>query len=123
VPARLFLRIVTGGVALLPWRALAPLGALLGWLAGSVLRIRRRAVVSAMTRAGIPEASRAATAMYANLGAGIFELLWLSGSRSERRAQALREHVILDDDLRTMDDVLGLDGVPLTEGDRVRAPA
>jgi len=28
-----------------------------------------------------------------------------------------------DDDLRTMDDVLGLDGVPLTEGDRVRAPA
>ena len=100
MPASLFLRTVAGSVALLPWGTLAPLGALLGWLAGSVLRIRRRAVVSAMMRAGIPEASRAATAMYANLGAGILELLWLSGSRPQRRAQALHEHVILDDDLQ-----------------------
>jgi Kdo2-lipid IVA lauroyltransferase/acyltransferase len=96
---RVALRALVSAVALLPWSALAPLGAFVGWLAGSLLRIRRAAVVSAMDRASIPDANREARAMYAGLGAGLLELLWLSGARPATRARALREHVILDEDL------------------------
>jgi len=86
-------------VALFSWDALARAGGVLGWLAGSVLRIRRAAVEAAMTRAGVASPAAAATAMYRGLGAGVFELLWLAGVSPERRERALQEHVRLDDDL------------------------
>ncbi|HSO40957.1 MAG TPA: lysophospholipid acyltransferase family protein [Labilithrix sp.] len=93
------LRVVVAVVARLPWRSLAWLGGALGWLAGSVLRIRRSAVVAAMERASIPHPSAEASAMYAGLGTGLFELFWLSGASPARRERALREHVVLDEDL------------------------
>ncbi len=65
-------------VGLLPWGSLPFFGAILGWLAGSVLRIRRRHVVAAMARAGV---SDRASAMYRALGASLLELLWLSAGR------------------------------------------
>ena len=73
-----WLSVVASLVARFSWGALASFGAALGFLAGSILRIRRRAVVAAMRRAGVEEC---ASRMYAELGAGVFELLWLSGSR------------------------------------------
>ncbi len=73
------MRALSWAVGLLPYRCLAPLGAALGLLAGSVLRIRRRHVEGSMRRAGVRAAARSARAMYASLGAGLFELLWLAG--------------------------------------------
>jgi KDO2-lipid IV(A) lauroyltransferase len=52
-----------------------------------------------MQRASVDDAAREARAMYAGLGTGLLELLWMSGSRPAQRARALREHVILDADL------------------------
>jgi KDO2-lipid IV(A) lauroyltransferase len=78
-------------VAGLPWRALRLPGALLGWLAGSVLRIRRGHVERAMRAAGLPSPARQARAMYASLGRSAFEFLWLS----RRGGDALR-HVTVD---------------------------
>jgi Kdo2-lipid IVA lauroyltransferase/acyltransferase len=84
-------------VARLPYSALRSLGAALGFVAGSVLRIRRRQVEDALARAGIPPSgpgsrvasgaggangastSSVAQGMYASLGAGLLELLWLAG--------------------------------------------
>ena len=86
-------------VALLSWGALGRAGAVLGWIAGSVLRIRRSAVEAAMARAGVESPADTASAMYRGLGAGVFELLWLAGVTAERRDEALRAHVRLDDDL------------------------
>jgi lauroyl/myristoyl acyltransferase len=86
-------------VALLAWSSLDRAGAVLGWLAGSVLRIRRGAVEGAMTRAAVNDAPAEAAAMYRGLGEGVFELLWLASVSAERRADALRTHVRLDDDL------------------------
>jgi KDO2-lipid IV(A) lauroyltransferase len=54
------------------------LGALLGWLAGSVLRIRRRHVEESMQAAGIARASAEARAMYASLGRSAVEFLWMA---------------------------------------------
>jgi Kdo2-lipid IVA lauroyltransferase/acyltransferase len=54
------------------------LGALLGWLAGSVLRIRRRHVEDSMRAAGIIRAAVEARAMYASLGASAVEFLWMA---------------------------------------------
>ena len=54
------------------------LGALLGWLAGSVLRIRRAHVEDAMRQAGLDQPSRLARAMYASLGASAAEFLWMA---------------------------------------------
>jgi len=54
------------------------LGALLGWLAGSVLRIRRRHVEESMRTAGIARAAVEARAMYASLGASAVEFLWMA---------------------------------------------
>ncbi len=51
-------------------------GAVLGWLAGSVMRIRRAHVESAMARAGI--ARELAARMYRSLGVSLVELLWLA---------------------------------------------
>lgn len=52
-----------------------------------------------MTRAGADDPRHEARAMYAGLGAGVLELLWLSAQSPEARTAALREHVVLDDDL------------------------
>jgi KDO2-lipid IV(A) lauroyltransferase len=75
----------------LPWRALRVVGAVLGWLAGSVLRIRRRHVESAMRAAGVVGAGAQARAMYRSLGTSAAEFLWLAS----RGAEAL-EHVRID---------------------------
>jgi lauroyl/myristoyl acyltransferase len=93
------LRAVAWAAAFLSWGSLARAGAAIGWLTGSVLRIRRAAVDSAMGRAGVTDPSREATAMYAALGTGVMELLWLAGSTPTRREQALRRHVAFDGDL------------------------
>jgi KDO2-lipid IV(A) lauroyltransferase len=82
------LRALAAVVALLPWRALRALGALVGWLAGSVLRIRRAHVEEAMEAAGVEGAAREARAMYSSLGAGALELLWMSGRGAEAVAHA-----------------------------------
>lgn len=71
------------------------LGRLLGFVAGSLLRIRRRLVEDAMARAGIADPSRQARAMYASLGRGVFELLWLAIAPRARR-EAFLESVVLD---------------------------
>src|SRR5215472_6043107 len=75
---RTFLSALAWFVARLPFAWLRGLGALLGWLAGSLLRIRRAHVETAMLAAGVSKPKRTAQAMYANLGAGVAELLWLS---------------------------------------------
>lgn len=75
------------------------LGAALGWLAGSVLRLRRRVVEGALGRGGIAAPPRVAREMYARLGAGIFELLWLAGAGASRREKAVRDHVAIEPDL------------------------
>jgi Kdo2-lipid IVA lauroyltransferase/acyltransferase len=54
------------------------LGALLGWLAGSVLRIRRAHVEGAMQAAGIAHPGRLARGMYRALGTSVFEFLWMA---------------------------------------------
>lgn len=56
------------------WQLAAPLGAAIGWLAGSVLGIRRRHVVQSLGAAGIDEPGRVASAMYRSLGRGLCEL-------------------------------------------------
>lgn len=73
------MRALAFAVARVPFRWLRALGAALGLLAGSVLRIRRRHVEAAIRRAGIPGSAAVARGMYASLGAGVFELLWLAG--------------------------------------------
>jgi KDO2-lipid IV(A) lauroyltransferase len=69
-------------VARLPWSWLRALGAVLGFLAGSVVRVRRAHVEKAMRRAGVVDVPRRARAMYASLGTAIFEFLWLVGKRA-----------------------------------------
>lgn len=54
------------------------LGAALGFVAGTVLRIRRAHVERAMTAAGIAHPARQAAAMYRALGASAFEFLWMA---------------------------------------------
>ncbi len=85
-PGPRWMRALAWAVARLPFRWLRGLGAALGFLAGSLLRIRRRHVESSMERAGIPRASAMATGMYASLGAGLFELLWLAARPPEALA-------------------------------------
>jgi KDO2-lipid IV(A) lauroyltransferase len=68
----------------------ATLGRALGWLVGSVLRIRRNHVIAAMKDAGL-EASRArVNSVYAQLGTGVFELLWAAGHEPARSASLVR---------------------------------
>ncbi len=89
------MRAVAALVARLPYAWLRRLGAGLGALVGGVLRVRRRQVVAAMRRAGLATEGEAgrdptealAARMYASLGAGLLELLWLAG----RPASALDE--------------------------------
>jgi KDO2-lipid IV(A) lauroyltransferase len=72
-------------------RLLRAVGVLLGWLAGSVLRIRRAHVEASMRAAGIEDAATQARAMYAALGISAIELLWMT----VRGARALA-HVRVD---------------------------
>jgi KDO2-lipid IV(A) lauroyltransferase len=60
----------------------------LGFIAGSILRIRRRHVEAAMVRAGID--SREAPAMYTSLGTAIFEFLWMAGRRRAELANRVQ---------------------------------
>ena len=64
--------------AQLLWRALRAWGAILGWLAFFVLRVRRRHVVDAVTRAGIDRGTLVARQMYRSLGIALGEFLSLS---------------------------------------------
>jgi KDO2-lipid IV(A) lauroyltransferase len=57
------------------------LGAALGVLAGSVLRIRRRHVDESLVAAGL--APEIAPRVYRSLGTGVFEILWLAGRPPE----------------------------------------
>ncbi len=66
------------------WQLAAPLGAAIGWLAGSVIRIRREHVEESLRAAGIDD--RVAGAMYRSLGRGLCELGALA--LSPRRALA-----------------------------------
>jgi Kdo2-lipid IVA lauroyltransferase/acyltransferase len=63
---------------LTPWRLVRAGGALVGAAAGSVLRIRRREVEDRLRAAGFADEHRVASDMYASLGAGLLELLWIS---------------------------------------------
>jgi len=90
------LRLVGVLTALLPWRSLGIPGNAIGWICASVLRIRRRAVETAMRRAAIAEPCTVARAMYKNLGRSLFELFWLSGAGSQDRDRAL-DHVQIDE--------------------------
>lgn len=86
------MRALASAVARVPFGWLRGLGAALGFLAGSVLRIRRRHVEAAIRRAGIARCGAVARGMYASLGAGVFELLWLAG----RPPGALADHVTIE---------------------------
>jgi KDO2-lipid IV(A) lauroyltransferase len=70
-------------------RVLLWLGALVGWVAGSVLRIRRSHVEASMRAAGVPGPAAAARAMYAALGASALEFLWLA-ARGPRALACVR---------------------------------
>jgi KDO2-lipid IV(A) lauroyltransferase len=65
---------------LFPRRALPALGSALGWVAGSVFRIRRAHVERSMKLAGIARSRAGAIAsmMYRSLGASLLEMLWLA---------------------------------------------
>ncbi|MDB4942795.1 MAG: Lipid biosynthesis lauroyl acyltransferase [Labilithrix sp.] len=86
-------------VGLLPWGSLSAFGRAVGFLAGSVLRIRRATVTHAITRAGLPDPRRVASAMYAGLGASLLELLWLAARGGRGRAEVLARHAALSPDL------------------------
>src|SRR5262249_24579739 len=79
-------------VAPMPRFLLHACGWALGWLAGSVLRIRRAHVEASLRAAGIPRAAAHARAMYRALGVSAMEFLWLAVAG--RRALA---HVRIDD--------------------------
>jgi KDO2-lipid IV(A) lauroyltransferase len=68
---------------------LSALGAVLGWVAGSVLRIRREHVEGAMRTAGIEQPGQAARAMYRSLGVSAVEFLWMAwvGRRALERVR------------------------------------
>ncbi len=67
------------------------MGRAVGWLAGSLFRVRRAHVEQSMAVAGIEAPSRQADAMYASLGRSAVEFLWLAG-----RGGQIASHVTLD---------------------------
>ncbi len=85
------LRVLSLVAAALPWSALGRLGAVLGWLAGSLLGIRRAHVRASMRAAGVVSPEAEARAMYRSLGTSAFELL-----RVSRRADDVSEKVVFD---------------------------
>jgi Kdo2-lipid IVA lauroyltransferase/acyltransferase len=72
------LRLIALVVARLPFRWLGVLGAALGWLVGSVLRIRRAHVERSLGRAKCANPRGAAREMYRALGASVMEIFWFS---------------------------------------------
>lgn len=99
------MRAVAAIAARLPWSWLGALGAAIGLLAGSVLRIRRRHVEASLRAAGVEPASPIARGVYVSLGVGLVELLWLAGrapsaiddrfEMAPRAAAALRDGAAL----------------------------
>jgi KDO2-lipid IV(A) lauroyltransferase len=85
------LGVLSGFIGLMPWKALRAAGSILGWIAGSVLRLRRRHVMDAMAAAGICRAPREVRAMYRSLGTSMMEFLWLAA-----RGDRALEHVAVD---------------------------
>jgi KDO2-lipid IV(A) lauroyltransferase len=81
------LRVIVFAAGLLPGRLVGVAGAVLGWLAGTVLRIRRAHVEGAMRAAGIADPPREARAMYRSLGASAVELLRLASGRDDALAR------------------------------------
>ncbi|NOU29208.1 MAG: lysophospholipid acyltransferase family protein [Polyangiaceae bacterium] len=77
----LWLRVTAALVALWPRAVALAWGRVLGFIAGSVLRIRRRHVDEAMRIAGVHGA--AAPRMYRNLGYSLAELFWFAGRRRD----------------------------------------
>jgi KDO2-lipid IV(A) lauroyltransferase len=67
-------------IGLVPRHHLPRLGALIGWVAGTVLEIRRTHVERAMKLAGIARsrAGSIADMMYRSLGSSLVEMLWLA---------------------------------------------
>ncbi len=84
----LLLRALAALLGLLPWRALRAIGAAVGWIAGSVLCIRRVHVEDAMRAARIADVPAQSRAMYAALGASAVEFLWLT-SRGEEATRCV----------------------------------
>jgi Kdo2-lipid IVA lauroyltransferase/acyltransferase len=78
---------------MLPWSKLAALGAALGWIAGSVLRIRRAHVEGAMRAAGIGDPGAEARAMYRSLGTSALELLHMAAPGNEATGHARIDRV------------------------------
>jgi Kdo2-lipid IVA lauroyltransferase/acyltransferase len=74
-------------IAALPFADLPVLGALLGFVVGSVLRIRRDHASSAMERARL---SDHAPAMFAALFTGVVELFWLAGGEKKDLSRVVR---------------------------------
>jgi KDO2-lipid IV(A) lauroyltransferase len=72
--------VLAWGVGLFPRDAIPKLGAALGWLAGTALRIRRAHVERSMKLAGIARsrAGSLADLMYRSLGLSLVEMLWLA---------------------------------------------
>jgi KDO2-lipid IV(A) lauroyltransferase len=85
------LRLLSSAVGLLSWRALPRLGKVLGWVAGTVLRVRRAHVEQSMHSAGIANPRASAQAMYDSLGASALELLYMAGRGADSTA-----HVRID---------------------------
>jgi KDO2-lipid IV(A) lauroyltransferase len=71
---------------------LRALGAWLGFVAGSLLRIRRALVEEGLRRAALP--AGAAGDVYRELGQGLVELLWIAGARGRARQDALGAVVV-----------------------------
>lgn len=93
---RLALSALSAAFAALPWGALRAVGRVVGWAFGSLLRIRRSAVERAMARARVERPREVAAQMYAGLGAGLCELLWLAGASPARRDRAVARAVRFD---------------------------
>jgi KDO2-lipid IV(A) lauroyltransferase len=82
------LRLLSSAIGLLPWRALPVLGAVFGWFAGTVVRVRRDHVEQAMRSAGIANPPAKARAMYRSLGTSAMELLHMAARGIDSRAHA-----------------------------------
>jgi KDO2-lipid IV(A) lauroyltransferase len=78
-PGPLWARAIAAIVALLPHRALAPIGRALGFLVGRVLRIRRAEAKERIAASDVGDPDRVVDGMYASLGVALAELVWLAG--------------------------------------------
>jgi KDO2-lipid IV(A) lauroyltransferase len=72
----------------LRWSRLRSVGAIVGWIAGSVLRVRRSHVEQSIRAAGLEGPGRVATEMYRALGTSAVEFLWLSADRGSAASHA-----------------------------------